>query len=492
MRRIDERIISTTPAKVITLIVFLLSMCISASAQGSTAAPGDGETVYQAVDAQYINARFYKPTYKAPALRNVKIDSLSTYIARNFRYPYDLIGDSISTRCGIKFDVDSTGSITNIKSVSLSKNIPELAEEAQRVIKTLKFSCCPIRYDSIAGKWKPDTLGLSIVFSIVPYPADCIDKKETIVEELSKINSYKYFGSDGWGGMPVGWIIQQRLKSVTSTQEKKDLFLTNTNPVVRFTAFNGLLEENDPDCVTFVKNSITDNAAIMCWSLDCGFSETLSDAMISSLFGKKDAFTETDSLAIDSLVLYSDKMYAYTYKNKMLHGMEPIPERYARVKELCMDKQEGSALYLLAKYKRKEDKKLFIEALSEYKMGLDKDGLLNGEPKGRTNIALEAIISWPDKDFIPVLKKLGDYELTRDYLDYKRIEDFYTVIMEYDNDWAYKYLENYFGKKNAGKVYSHPEHFYSAYYLNKNPHKRFLPLVEKYAKEPFDWKYREH
>lgn len=474
------------------MTILFLSMCITASAQGSPTAQKNRKVIYQAVNAQYINAIRHKPAYKAPTLRNMKTDSLSTYIARNFRYPYDLIGDSISTRCGIKFDVDSTGSVTNIKYVGLSKNIPELAEEAQRVIKTLKFSSCPIRYDSIAGRWKPDTLGLSIVFSIVPYPAECMDKKETIVEELSKIDSYQYFGSDGWGGMPVGWILQQRLKAVTSTQEKKDLFLTSTNPVVRFTAFNGLLEENDPDCITFVKNSIADSAAVRCWSCDIVFSETLSDAMISSLFRKKNAFTEADSLTINSLVLYSDDMYAYEYKAKMYYRMEPTPERYARVKELCQDKQERAALYLLAKYKRKEDKKLFIEALSEYKMGLNKDGLRNSEPEGRTNIALEAIISWPDKDFIPVLKKLGDYELTRKYRDYKRIENFYTVIMEYDNDWAYKYLEDYFGKKNAGKVYSHPEHLYSAYYLNKHPHVRFLPLVEKYAKQPFDWKYRMH
>lgn len=473
--------------KIYLLLILLIS--ISASAQTSIALPRATKTIYQSVDALYLNKMRVKTSYKAPSLLGIGTDSLSSYIARNYRYPYELIGDSICSRCDIKFDVDSTGCVTNIKSLSLSRNIPELAQEAQRVIKTLKFSDCPQRYDSIANCWKPDTLGLTIMFSIVPYPVECINNKDIIIEELTKINSYQYFGNNGWGSTPVGWVLQQRLKAVTSVQEKKELFLNQTNPIVRFTAFNGLLEINDSDCVAFVKKSIADSSYIMCWSGDVVFGETLADAMISQLFRNKDAFTKADSLDIDSLVLYSSNMYAYDYKNIMLHRMEPTPERYARIKELCQNKQESSALYLLAKYKREEDKQLFIKALGEYKMGLDKEGADNGKYRGRADTALEAIISWPDKAFIPVLKKLGDYELTRNYHDYKRIENFYTVIMEYDNDWAYKYLEDYFGKKKAGKVYSHPENLYRAYYLNEHPHERFLPIVEKYAEQSWNWKY---
>ncbi|MCQ2114172.1 MAG: energy transducer TonB [Bacteroidaceae bacterium] len=484
-----KNILLIKSTKIFLLLILLICICISASAQTSIALLGATKPVYQSVDALYLNEMRVKTSYKAPSLLDIDADSLSSYIARNYRYPYELIGDSISSRCGIKFDVDSTGCVTNIKSLSLSRNIPELAEEAQRVIKTLKFSGCPQRYDSIANCWKPDTLGLTVLFFIVPYPVECINNKDIIIEELAKINSYQYFGNNGWGSTPVGWVLQQRLKAVTSAQEKKELFLTQTNPVVRFTAFNGLLEIDDTDCVAFVKKSIADSSSIMCWSCDVGFYETLADAVISQLFRNKDAFTKADSLDIDSLVLYSSNMYAYDYKRIMFHRMEPTPERYARIKELCQNKQESSALCLLAKYKREEDKQLFIKALGEYGMGLDKEGAYKGKYSGRADAALEAIISWPDKSFIPVLKKLGDYELTRKYHGYKRIEDFYTVIMEYDNDWAYKYLEEYFGKKEAGKVYSHPENLYRAYYLNEHPHERFLPIVEKYAKQPWDWEY---
>lgn len=480
------------------IIEFLfISICIDTYAFGHDNIEGkaDNETqkrqiLYQSVNAEYLNILIHKPFYRAPSILGMETESLSSYIARNFHYPYDLIGDSISSTCCIGFAVDSVGCVTNIKYIKLSKDIPELAEEAQRVIKTLKFSGCPQRYDSIAGKWDSDTLGLAICFDIVPYPVEKISNKQTIIDELTKTNSYQYASNDGWGGTPLGWTLQQRLKAVTSTQEKKELFLTHKNSVVRITAFDGLVEENYPDCATLVKNSITDDAGIMCWSGDVGFGENLSDAMIDKLFSNANAFSRQDSLAIDSLILYSAHVSAWEYKTKMLRRMEATPERYARVKELCQDKQQnGAALYLLAKYRKKADIDIFIEALSEYKMGVDKEGAYNGKHVGRTDIALEAIISWPDRAFIPVLKKLGDYELKLKYHDYRRTQNFYEVIMEYDNDWAYKYLEDYFGKKNAGKVFNHPESLYCAYYLNKHPHERFLPLVEKYAKQPWDWKY---
>lgn len=399
----------------------------------------DNKTIiYESTNAKYLNQWIRKPNYKAPSIIGMDNDSLSSYIAHSLQYPYDLIGDSISSRCMVSFKVDSMGCVSSIMAVKLSENIPVFAEEAERVIKELKFSGSPLRYDSLACKWQPDTLGLTIIFEIVPYPIERIDDKETVIEELSRINSYQYFGDDGWGGMPKEWVLQQKLKAMTSIEDKVSLFLTHSNPVVRFTAFNGLLKSNYLDCATLVKNSISDNTIFQSWSFDCGGSETIADALISKLFQEKGTFSVADSLAIDSIVFYSSNVGCPMYRNMLLRRLQPTPERYARAKELCMNKQESAALPLLAKYKREEDKALFIEALGEYAMGLDAKGTGNGEPEGRTNGAIKAIIQWPDKDFIPVLEKLGDFEVKRKYYDYTRIQNFYIAIMEYDNEWAYK------------------------------------------------------
>lgn len=452
-------------------------------------AEGDKPIRYESTNAKYLNQWIRKPNYKAPSFIGMDNDSLSSYIAHSFQYPYDLIGDSISSRCMVSFKVDSMGCVSSIMAVKPSENIPVFAEEAERVIKALKFSGCPLRYDSLACKWQPDTLGLTISFEIVPYPIETIDDKETVIEELARINSYQYFGDNGWGGMPNGWVLQQKLKAMTSIEEKVNLFQAHDNPVIRFTAFNGLLENKYSGCASLVKNSISDDTIIIGWSFDCGVHETFADAVISKLFHEKGAFSVADSLAIDSVIFYSSNVGCQNYRYRLLQRLQPTPERYARAKELCMNKQESAALPLLAKYQRKEDKALFIEALGEYAMGLNSEDVYDGSYRGRADDALKAVISWPDKDFIPVLKKLGDFEVKRKHHNYQRIQNFYTVIMEYDNKWAYKYLEEYLEKKEAWKVFSHPEHLYSAYYLNKHPHERFLPLVKKYGKQPFEWKY---
>ena len=484
--------------KVIGMIVLLACTCLQTSA-GSDSPKDKMETekVKQLLKLESVNAFYLYPKGprshdECPRNLGMTEDSLSSYIAHNFNYPYDLIGDTIESRCTVHLGVDSAGSITDIKSLKLSLDMPELAKETRRVINSLKFSGGPEKYDSVTGQWVPDTTSVIIKFNIVPYPVETIDDKSSIIEDLALLGSYSYYGSNGWGGIPVSWVLQQKLKAITTAQEKKELVLTHPSSVIRFTAFNGLLEEHNPDCAALVKNAVTDNSNIMCWAADCGFSEKLSDAMIMRLFRDKSTYTKADSLEIDSLVLYATNEGASEYRGKLLHRLEPTPERYARVKELSKDRVNADALYLLAQYRRAEDKETIIKALGEYRVGLDKHGARNGKGIGRTNQALECILLWPDKDFIPVLEKLGDYELTRKYHSYQRVYLFYRVIMEYDNDWAYKYLEEYFAKKQAGKVYSHKENFYRAYYLNKHPHERFLPLVKKYAKKPRDWDYYDN
>ena len=360
--------------KFIFIIIFLFGINITASAQGLDDLFGEVRTKYRTVNALYLNSFSHDPFYKAPSILGMKADSLSSYIARNFRYPYDQIGDSIISRCKVCFDVDWAGRVTKIRSLNLSQDVPELANEARRVIKTLKFSGCPQRYDVDEGKWTTDTAGLKIRFYIVPFPIEKVDNKETLIEEFAKTDGFQCYGDNGWGGMPEAWIMQQKLKVMTSTKEKKELFLTHKNPIVRFTVFDALLKENDPDCVTYVMNSIADSTYLEYWTGDVGNFSTLPDVMISRLFAERNAFSKADSILIDSLILYSANVYAQEYKNKLFRRLEPTPERYARIKELCREEKDGAALCLLAKYKREEDKPLFIEALSEYKMGLDEEG----------------------------------------------------------------------------------------------------------------------
>ena len=63
----------------------------------------------------------------------------------------------------------------------------------------------------------------------------------------------------------------------------------------------------------------------------------------------------------------------------------------------------------------------------------------------------------------------------------------FKVVMAYDNDWAYHFIEDTFENKGGKEKYSYPENLFRAYYEEEKP--RFLPLIEKYGKKPFEWDY---
>ena len=92
---------------------------------------------------------------------------------------------------------------------------------------------------------------------------------------------------------------------------------------------------------------------------------------------------------------------------------------------------------------------------------------------------------------MPVLEQLRDYELSRGYLDYYRIKMLFKVVMAYDNEWAYNFIEDTFKNKGGKNKYSYPNNLYEAYYEEKE-RPRFLPLIEQYGEKPWGWKENEN
>lgn len=474
--------------KILIFIIFCIAAVTSVSAQTDTTACGEVKphrSGLSSVNAFYHNKWSDNLSYKAPSILGMDEDSLSSYIAHAFQYPFDELGDELDyVECKVEFDVDSAGCVTSVRHVLLYGDYPSLAYEAARVVKGIRFSGCPQIYNARKKVWLPDNTGLQISFKIRPYPVEKVDTKDAVLEHLCELKSYQMYRSNGWGSTPGGWVLQQKLKAMTTTAEKVEMVKTHPAPVVRRTAFVGLVEEHYPGCAMLLANALSDSERIMTWACDVCGDEVMADALIDDLF-YSGTCTEADSLMIDSLVFYSPTVAAMDYRTRLLQKLAPTPERYARIKELSQDIQCGSALPLLAQYRREEDKAILIEALGEFKMGLDDRYAYNGEPKGRTNGALQAVALWPDAAFVPALERLADFELERNLFDYNRIRWFYAAVMEYDNDWAYSFLKNYLNRRCA----HHPENLYRAYYLNPHPHKRFLPLVKKYGKKPFDWEY---
>ena len=128
-----------------------------------------------------------------------------------------------------------------------------------------------------------------------------------------------------------------------------------------------------------------------------------------------------------------------------------------------------------------DEKELVIRSLKQFNQGLDKEGgFAEGESEGDTNDALEAVAVWPNKEFRLALTQLRNYELTRRYIDYQRLKLFYLACLEYNDAWAYHFIDETLDKstKKWGKNNYHWQYFYEA--MRESPHSRFTPLIDKY------------
>ena len=134
----------------------------------------------------------------------------------------------------------------------------------------------------------------------------------------------------------------------------------------------------------------------------------------------------------------------------------------------------------LCRYRREEDKATVIECLLEYSKGLDKEHVRNG-PEGKTNQGLEAVAIWPDPAFLPALRKVRDYEVSRIHYDYYRIRLFYLALMAYDDENSYNFIDETLrmtGRDKTTRQY-HLDFFREAY--DSSPRARYESLLNKYG-----------
>lgn len=305
-------------------------------------------------------------------------------------------------------------------------------------------------------------------------------------EEMMKIgNTFYQTESDGWTGSNQGWYVQEKIKSFATDKELCSMARFSSVPALRAFAFSVLADKRHESCFDIVCASIRDSATYVAPSYDVIWRWNVAEYMIST--SQRDTlFSHRQHFLLDSLIVFTPSLPHLDVQIwSAVKRLSDTLEIYDRIRELYLEGQDNM-LVELAWYKKESDKHLFIAALKEYKAGLDKQGACRGECVEKTNFALSGLKDWQDADFIPLLEEIRDFELTRRYIDYGRILVLFKVVMAYDNDWAFHFMEETFVTKKGHEKYSYPEHLYEAYY--EEPERiRFLPLVEKYAKKPYNW-----
>ena len=338
---------------------------------------------------------------------------------------------------------------------------------------------------------KVSSLVLAIVMLFIGLEANAQEIENrgvNILESPDSCNVYYLYGNDGWGGVPKGWTVQRELLKNATKRDLEQTVLHSRTPAYRAMAYHTLVAKRSDRCYDLLLQKLSDSTTFTIASGDVLFDYDVASFMIDVVSdSKRPLLTKKQQRHVDSLILFSDGLehldkYAPASRLKGMDGL------YGRLRELHLS-GTPNLLPIIAEYRNEDDIPMIIDALREYSVGLDNQGGVNTESlEGDTNSALYAIIGWNDDAFIPALEELRDYELSRRYLDYNRVKMLFKVVMSYDNEWAYNFIDETFGKMRGAKKYSYPENLFCAYYEEEEI-PRFRPLVEKYGEKPFDWGY---
>lgn len=336
---------------------------------------------------------------------------------------------------------------------------------------------------------KVSSLVLAIVMLFIGLEANAQDIENrgvNILESPDSCNVYYLYGNDGWGGVPKGWTVQRELLKNATKRDLEQTVLHSRTPAYRAMAYHALVEDRSKKCYDLLLQKLSDSTTFDVAAFDVWYTCDVASFMIGVVSeSKRPLLTKEQQRHLDSLIVFSDGLehldkYAPASRLKGMDGL------YGRLRELHLS-GTPNLLPIIAEYRNEDDIPMIIDALREYSVGLDNQGGLSTEGlEGDTNSALYAIIGWNDDAFIPALEELRDYELSRRYLDYYRVKMLFKVVMSYDNEWAYNFIDETFGKMRGAKKYSYPENLFCAYYEEEEI-PRFRPLVEKYGEKPFDW-----
>lgn len=342
-----------------------------------------------------------------------------------------------------------------------------------------------------------------------------------IADSLQRVS---LFDSDGWGGTPQAWTLQEHLDGVASNDDLVALARGHRNGAARAVAFRLLVGRCDSRYRDILYSSLTDTTSFYEQSADVYYSNNVANFMVNVLVGHWDfmshrdsmyldslfscrpelkkkqprlyklftngptmtdfrrIFTQKDSVTLDSVLFFTPNLYHIDRLHSILENLPAEECYYDRLHQLFYDEGVADALPILCRYRHEADKKAVIECLNEYSKGLDEEHVQKG-PEGRTNEGLKAVAIWPTPAFLPALRKIRDYEVSRKHYDYFRIRLFYLALMAYDDENSYNFIDEtlHMAGRNKTTLKYHKELFLEAY--DKNPNTRYEPLQKKYQDE---------
>lgn len=339
-----------------------------------------------------------------------------------------------------------------------------------------------------------------LIISIFCANISLAQEKTELQQVIDSVEQIKYISesdNDGWGGVPISWKLQERLKALATEDDLARLALESKSPQARAFAYTVLVKRKSDKCFDLFKKMLMDDSEVGYRSCDV-FTSSYVNNYITYETNKAGIFDSTQIANLDSLVIFTPNFPECKYLYEALERAVPQPEYYDRI---CQIFNEGhwSALEYIATYKKDKDIKLILETLNEYKIKTYNDEWNyyelvledSGEEEAKkfkpkhprktehSAYALDAIERWPHPAFITTLEKYIESKELADKKHYHGSTKMMNIMMNFDNDWAYQTIERYL-KHPMGKYYS--EYFSTVYKSHKNK-ERFTPLHKKYCKQ---------
>ncbi|HEY9542770.1 hypothetical protein [Prevotella sp.] len=305
-----------------------------------------------------------------------------------------------------------------------------------------------------------------------------------IMDSLNHRTWYYADWNDGWGGLLEGWVYQNLLHHMASERQLVAIVKVRQGSApLRLTAMRALMDRRLPVCKALVLNNMTDSSYTTVRSYDVIYSDYTQNMYVEWLMERRRGgwVSVADSLEIDSVLLATPAAGRFAYTRRLLLRGDLRPENESRIRQMYVDEHVAEALPMLARYQRVADKPLIISALSQYAMGLDKEGARKSA-EGHTNEALLAVRNWPNEDFKRPLLTIRNYEVKRHYYDYARIKYLFEALMAYDSPWAYRQIDLTLRMAKGNRYYR--EFFHSA--MKKHYNARYRPLLDKWPYKPWN------
>ncbi len=272
----------------------------------------------------------------------------------------------------------------------------------------------------------------------------------------------------------------ETIKKYATNEQLDSLAFNSKSPSVRLIAFYALYNKQHDMSVDLCFKMLRDSDIIFTrqeYPQPELHPQTIRRRILDLLNFNLETYSITlskDSLdIIDSTFIYHEAADGVSGFDGIMNRCKGVPKYYDQFQKLFGNGRYEMIKYIAA-YKNRQDIDKIIAALEDY----TKYHYNSRKDTKYSYAGLDAIKEYPDEIFVPYLEKLSKKVYNAKRFPWHQRRNYFAAIMAYDNEWAYRLIEQLFEKnKEDERVVLD----ITRGYVVSDKQERFKPLIEKYS-----------